>query len=179
MRIDSPPPSPRDGIVLRQLERTDLDAWFSYLQIPEVVEHTSWNLHSRDDLLPLFLGYESNTATSPRRLAIVDQGSAELAGTIGFHTISDVNQSAEITYDLSPAYWGHGIASAVCDRVTHWSFTNYGFVRVQATVLDTNARSERVLGRCRYNYEGLLRAYRMVRGRTGDFKMFARLSTGS
>jgi len=53
MRIDSPPDSGYPGIALRQLERADIPAWFDYLSIPEVVEHTSWNLHSAADLVPM------------------------------------------------------------------------------------------------------------------------------
>ena len=160
-----------------ELERTDVDNWFAYLAVPAVVEHTSWAVRSAEDLLSLVESYESNAPTSPRRLAIVDSDLQTLIGTIGFHTVSDVNRSAEIAYDLAPRYWGRGIASAVCSAVTEWSFKVSGFNRVQATTLVTNLPSERVLQKCLFKYEGLLRAYRMVRGRPGDFKMYARLAT--
>ncbi len=50
-------------------------------------------------------------------------------------------------------------------------------MRIQGAVLDTNAASARVLRKCRYRHEGLLRAYRMVRGTPGNFQLYARLST--
>ncbi|MGA3250094.1 MAG: GNAT family protein [Paraburkholderia sp.] len=176
MRIDSPPDSGYPGIALRQLERADIPAWFDYLSIPEVVEHTSWNLHSAADLVPMLDACESSTPTSIRRMAMIDQEHGDLVGTIGFHTVSDVNRSAEIAYDLAPAYWGRGIASAVCAAVTAWAFSREDLVRVQATVLETNQRSDKVLKNCAYRYEGLLRAYRMVRGTPGNFRMYARVS---
>lgn len=175
MRIESPPDSGYPGIVLRQLERTDIPAWFDYLSIPEVIEHTSWNLGSAADLVPMLDAYESGAPTSMRRMAIVDEEHGALVGTIGFHTISDVNRSAEIAYDLAPAYWGRGIASAVCAAVTAWAFTHEGRLRVQGVVLETNLRSDAVLRKCGFSYEGLLRAYRMVRGTPGNFRMYARL----
>ena len=89
-----------------------------------------------------------------------------------------LNRSAEIAYDLAPAYWGRGIASAVCTAVTAWAFSHEDWVRVQATVLETNLRSDKVLKKCAYGYEGLLRAYRMVRGTPGNFRMYARVSEG-
>ncbi|KVN22103.1 GCN5 family acetyltransferase [Burkholderia stagnalis] len=178
MRIDAPPRPGYPGLSLRQLERADLDAWHAYLSNPDVVLHTSWNLRSRDGLLPLFDGIESTAADSIRRLAIVDDNAGgALVGTIGLHTVSSVNCSAEIAYDLAPAHWGRGIASAACAAVTEWAFAEYGFVRLQGAVLDTNAASARVLQKCRYRYEGLLRAYRMVRGTPGNFQLYARLST--
>jgi ribosomal-protein-alanine N-acetyltransferase len=119
---------------------------------------------------------ESTAPTSMRRMAMIDRERGVLVGTIGFHTISEMNRSAEIAYDLAPDCWGRGIASAVCAAVTAWAFAQYGLVRVQATVLDTNLRSDKVLKNCGYSYEGLLRAYRMVRGTPGNFRMYARLS---
>ncbi|KVO06381.1 GCN5 family acetyltransferase [Burkholderia ubonensis] len=178
MKIDAPPRSPCPGLSLRPLVRPDLDAWYAYLSNPDVVLHTSWNLRSRDDLLPLFDGFESPDPESIRRLAIVDDNAGgALVGTIGLHTVSDVNRSAEIAYDLAPSHWGRGIASAACSAVTEWAFAEYGFVRIQGVVLATNARSARVLQKCGFRYEGLLRAYRMVRGTPGDFAMYARVAT--
>lgn len=177
MRIEIAPCSGYPGIALRQLERFDVDAWYAYLMLPQVVKHTSWNLHSRNDLLSMFDALESTSPESIRRLAIVSTGEESVIGTIGFHTVSDVNCTAEIAYDLSPEYWGRGIASAVCDAVTAWSFDAYGFVRVQGTVLKSNTRSAQVLQRCRFRYEGLLRSYRMIRGTPGDFMLYSRLAT--
>jgi RimJ/RimL family protein N-acetyltransferase len=177
MRIESPPASGIAGIALRQIERRDRQDWYDYLCLPEVYEPTSWNLESPDDLNALFDTYEATSRTSPRRLAVVDQTTDRLIGTIGFHTISDVNRSAEIAYDIAPAHWGRGLATRLCEVISAWSFEAYGFVRVQATVLVGNKRSERVLRRCGFQHEGVLRAFRTVRGRPGDFHMYARLVT--
>ncbi|RQS85954.1 GNAT family N-acetyltransferase [Burkholderia seminalis] len=177
MKIDRPPRSGFPGLSLRQLDRADLDAWYAYLSNPDVFRHTSWNLRAPDDLLPLFDNIESADPDSIRRLAIVDTASGTLAGTVGLHTVSTVNRSAEIAYDLAPSHWGRGIASAVCEAVTAWAFTTGGFMRMQAVVLTSNAGSVRVLQKCGYRYEGLLRAYKMVRGTPGDFAMYARLAT--
>ncbi|WP_179401447.1 GNAT family N-acetyltransferase [Burkholderia guangdongensis] len=175
MRIDAAPCSGHAEVSLRQLEKSDVEAWYEYLRLPEVFRHTSWNLRSSDDLRAMFDELDSASADSTRRLAIVDNRSQQLIGTVGFHTVSSVNHTAEIAYDLSPVHWGKGIASAVCAAVTAWSFSAYGFVRVQATVLQTNSRSTEVLRRCRFRYEGLMRAYRMVRGTPGDFALYSRL----
>ncbi|CAN0645469.1 GNAT family N-acetyltransferase [Burkholderia cepacia] len=177
MKSAAPPRSGLPGLSLRQLERADLDAWYAYLSNPDVFRHTSWNLRSPDDLLPLFDAIESTAPDSIRRLAVIDDASGALAGTIGLHTVSTANRSAEIAYDLAPSHWGCGIASALCAAVTAWAFADGGFMRVQGVVLTSNAGSARVLQKCGYRYEGLLRAYRMVRGTPGDFAMYARLAT--
>jgi RimJ/RimL family protein N-acetyltransferase len=176
MKIPSAPQSGYPGLSLRQLERGDLPSWYAYLSNSDVVRHTSWNLQSESDLLPMFDALDSESPSSIRRMAIISDLAGELVGTIGFHTVSDVNRTAEIAYDLAPDYWGKGIASAVCAAVTQWSFSALGFVRVQGTVLETNLSSARVLQKCRYRHEGLLRSFRMVRGQPRNFQLYARLN---
>ncbi|MBU9576812.1 GNAT family N-acetyltransferase [Ralstonia mannitolilytica] len=134
-------------------------------------------VQGQDDLLPLFEEFSSDSPDSARRLAIVESRTLRLVGTIGFHTVSSRNRTAEIAYDLSPEYWGRGIATTLCSAVTAWSFSTYGFVRVQASVLQTNNRSATVLQRCGFQYEGLLRSFRMVRGTPSDFAIYSKLAT--
>lgn len=177
MRVAHPPDARIDGIALRQIEPADCEAWFDYLRLPEVYERTSWNLQSVDDLRATLASCLRDEATSPMRMAVVDQSTGRLVGTIGLHTISDINRSAEIAYDFAPSHWGRGLATRLCEAVASWSFEALDLHRLQATVLVGNERSERVLARCRFRHEGLLRGYRMVRGRPADFDIFSRLST--
>ena len=177
MKIESPPRTEIDGIRLRRIERADCTDWYAYLSRPEVFERTSWNLQSIDDLRSIMEAYLDDSPTAPLRLAAVDAVSGRLVGTVGLHTISEGNRSAEMAYDLAPSHWGRGLATGMCAAVTAWSFEVLGLHRVQATVLAGNQRSQRVLARCHFQHEGLLRGYRMVRGRPGDFNIYSRLAT--
>ena len=177
MRIVHPPASGIEGIALRQIEPGDCEAWFDYLRLPEVFERTSWNPRSVDDLRVTMERYLDDAPASSMRMAVVDQSTGQLVGTIGLHTFSDVNRSAEIAYDFAPSHWGRGLATRLCETVTAWSFAELKLHRVQATVLVGNEPSMRVLARCGFRHEGLLRGFRMVRGQPGDFNIFSRLST--
>ena len=177
MRIANPPASGIDGIALRQIELGDCEAWFDYLRLPEVFERTSWNLRSVDDLRVSMESYFHDSPSSPIRMAVVDPSTGRLVGTVGLHTISDVNRSAEIAYDFAPSHWGRGLATRLCETVTCWAFAELNLHRLQATVLVGNEASVRVLARCNFRHEGLLRGFRMVRGRPGDFNIFSRLAT--
>jgi len=156
MRIATPPSPGFPGIALRQFERSDSQAWYAYLQLHKVTEHTSWNLCAVHDLLHLFDAIESDSVDSQIRLAIVDEQRTQLVGTIGFHTVSSSHRTAEIAYDLAPEYSGRGIATAACRAVTDWAFREMSLHRVQATVLTSNQASARVLRTCGFQYEGLL-----------------------
>lgn len=162
--------------VLRALEGADIQAWFDYLSNPEVFEHTSWNVSSPADLQHYVWRPEEFTDSSMLRFAIASRQSNQLIGTAGFHTVSPPNRSAELAYDLSPLVWGKGIATAVAACLTDWAHAQAGVLRVQATTLHSNTRSRKVLERCGFEREGLLKSFRLVRGVPGDFWMFSHVA---
>ncbi|MGK5071421.1 GNAT family N-acetyltransferase [Janthinobacterium sp. ZB1P44] len=163
-------------VALRPLERSDASAWYAYLADPAVVEHTSWDLRSIDDLQANFDDYASAQPASSLRLAVVLREGGQLVGTIGFNAISPQHRTAEIAYDLSPGVWGRGVATSLVNAVVDWGFQRLGLLRIQATVLESNARSLRVLERCAFEREGYLRSYRQIRGRSGNFWLYARIA---
>jgi [ribosomal protein S5]-alanine N-acetyltransferase len=159
---------------LREMRAEDLEPMFRILSQPAVVEHTSWNVTAPSDLQAY--GTQERSAGSMTRFAIVRRDGGAFVGSAGFHSVSAVNRTAEIAYDLAPEVWGHGIARAACEALVRWAFLHVGLLRVQGTTLVTNTRSQRVLEACSFEREGLLRRYRLVRGTPGDFWMYSRIS---
>jgi len=159
---------------LRKVRTDDIEPWCRILSQPVVYEHTSWNLSGADDLRP-YLETET-TPASVRRLAVVRRDNGAFIGSAGFHSVSATNRTAEMAYDLDPSAWGQGIARAACESLARWAFNHLGLMRVQATPLASNARSQHVLEACAFQREGLLRRYRQVRGAAGDFWIYARLA---
>lgn len=172
------PPAGHPDVSLRWLQPKDAHAWYAVLRLPEVTAQTSWSLASAEDLKPILAACGQDASASQVRLAIVDTEGA-LAGSIGFHSINSQHGTAEIAYELAPDYWRRGIASAVCDEVVAWAWQRFGWQRIQASVLDTNAASAGVLRRCGFNLEGRLRRYRRVAGVSRDFDVYSRLAEPS
>ena len=173
-RIWSEPLSlPIAGFELRPLHIKDAATWASYINLPEVFQHTSWNQPSVSELEYLIRSYNQVHAESPLRLGIYQQGSQELCGTVGFHSISQVNHSAELAYDLHPDFWGRGLISHSARALIEWSFTQRHYQRIQATILPENLASIKVIERLGFQYEGRLRHYRMVRGEPRDYLMYS------
>lgn len=175
MRYDDFPPSNHPLVTYRPLTRSDGAAWYAYLTQAAVFQHTSWNLTNANDLQSLFDSYESEDPESQIRFAVIAAADDRLVGTFGFHTISRSNKSAELAFDLCPSMWGKGIAQSFCQIAVQWAFDCLGLVRVQAVVLETNARSASTLERCGFQREGYLRHYRQVRGLPGNFWMFSKI----
>lgn len=160
-------------IYLRKLQLSDVDSWYSYLSVPEVVEHTSWNLGSKQDLVDLAKLYNSEDPESQIRFSIIDKSSGDLVGTIGFHSVSEAGRSAEIAYDVHPEFWGRGIATQACHLVVEWGFKCRKFTRIQACILPSNKGSENVLHKCGFMLEGIRSSFRKVRGEPKDFMVYS------
>ena len=88
---------------------------------------------------------------------------------------AELRVGAEIGYWLARCHSGGGIMSRV---VTCWCehlFSEYGFERLQATVFSNNPASSRVLEKCGFQREGILRRAVIKRGVILDLSMYAML----
>lgn len=173
MEYDSLPDAAHPEVVLRPLRTDDLPAWVAYLVLPQVYGPTSWNVQRPEQLAHAVTDPALRDPAASLRLVIADRATDRLLGTIGFHTVQPASRSAEIAYDLAPPAWGRGLARHLCGVLVDWAHQRAGIERVQATVLQGNERSERVLRHCGFAREGLRVAHRLVRGVPGDFWMYA------
>ena len=173
MQFQVLPQSGHPLVELRPIVAADIPVWFSYLTDRMVYEHTSWNVQSHEELAEYVWSDSTREPASLTRFAIALRTTDQFIGTAGFHSVAPYNRTTELAYDLAPQYWGKGVATYVCGLLTEWAHQSCGMVRVQATTLHSNERSARVLVRCGFEREGLLRSYRMVRGTPGDFWVYS------
>jgi ribosomal-protein-alanine N-acetyltransferase len=162
------------GLQVAPVAPSDATEWTDYAMRPEVMRFTSSTVGGVEDMLAIIARTRSGEPAAPVHFALrTPEG--RLAGTVGFHTISPLNRTAEVTYDVHPDFWGRGLATAACRAAVRWGFDHRGWVRVQATTLVEHVVSQRVLARCGFAVEGRLRHFRRVRGEPRDYLLFARL----
>lgn len=111
-------------------------------------------------------------------LSLVDAFAIELKGEavggIGLQCLrGDRAISAEFGYWLGRAHWGCGLMSEVVAAFAPWAMANYGLLRLQASVLDFNIGSARVLQRNGFVEEGVMRCAVMKHGCVHDLRIFA------
>jgi RimJ/RimL family protein N-acetyltransferase len=82
---------------------------------------------------------------------------------------------AEVGYWLAKPFWGRGIATAVAQRVCQHAFEEFDLVKITAYVFMLNLASARVLEKCGFVQEGLLRKHFQKDGQFIDVKLFALL----
>ena len=94
--------------VIRKFERSDLDALYSVLGDPEVMEYIEepFSYEKTQEFL------EENGLIDPARIYALElKENKELIGHVIFHQYE--NESYEIGWILSKRYWGQGIAEEI------------------------------------------------------------------
>jgi [ribosomal protein S5]-alanine N-acetyltransferase len=82
---------------------------------------------------------------------------------------------AEVGYWLAKPFWGRGIMTAVIQRLCQHAFEEFGLVKIIAHVAMHNPASARVLEKCGFVQEGLLRKHFLKDGQFIDVKLFGLL----
>lgn len=109
-----------------------------------------------------------------RHLAIVF--GSELAGGLGWTRLPDLRtRTAEIGYWLGQPYWGRGIATEALRQGSAQAFRDFDFVRLQASVIDWNPASRRVLEKAGYTLEARHRQQGFKDDRVCDLFLYALL----
>ncbi len=161
------------NLLARPIGLADAHDWYQFAAMPEVRQHTSLVIGSMSDLEAAIGRTLVQDPGAPVYFTVRHEHSSELVAIIGFHSRSVAHRNAEINYEVRPSYWGRGVATAVCRDAVHWGFASLGLVRVQATTLEENLASQRVLEKVGFEREGTLRNFRIMRGNPRDYLVFS------
>jgi RimJ/RimL family protein N-acetyltransferase len=87
-------------------------------------------------------------------------------------------RSAQFGYWLGEAFWGRGIATAAVQAVVPYVIARFGVVRLESPVFEWNPASMRVLEKCGFAREGVLRLSISKDGRLIDQVLYAYIVQG-
>jgi RimJ/RimL family protein N-acetyltransferase len=107
-------------------------------------------------------------------LAVCDASSGELVGSIGVR-VDITHESGDIGYLVKREARRTGVASGAVRLLVAWCFDELDLGRLQIRADATNVASRRVIERCGFQYEGLLRAYDLIRGERPDDVIYSLL----
>jgi RimJ/RimL family protein N-acetyltransferase len=104
---------------------------------------------------------------------IHDEGNAFI-GTAGL-SIFPEHEKAELHYWLGKAYWGQGYGTEIARRLVKYTFEDLELNRLEVNHMMRNIRSQRVIEKCGFKFEGILRAYVKRFGEFEDVKFYSQL----
>lgn len=166
------------GARLRQIRESDAEAYQKYMNQPEVTEFlTQENIPISYDRALSDLRYWGGLFAAKRSFywAIAISATDELIGTVGYNMWHRSHGRGEVSYDLAPAFWGHGIMFHSLQKIMSFGEAVMGLSRIQATVVVSNARSIKLLERCGFKQEGRMEKYEIVGADLKDYYMYGRV----
>jgi RimJ/RimL family protein N-acetyltransferase len=121
-------------------------------------------------------GWLAFVRDNPREVGWAIEVDGMAVGGIGLIPGEDVHaRSAHIGYWLGEPYWGRGIMTAAVGRVSDYALGELGFARLEAPVYEWNPASMRVLEKCGYVREAVLRKSIWKDGRLIDSMLYVKV----
>jgi RimJ/RimL family protein N-acetyltransferase len=113
----------------------------------------------------------------PQRTHWAIEVDGKAVGGIGVEQADGVNaKTGYFGYWLAEPYWGRGIATAAVCRTSSEVLAQYAIARLEARVYEWNPASMRVLEKCGFEREGVLRRSIFKDGQVIDSVIYARLA---
>jgi ribosomal-protein-alanine N-acetyltransferase len=167
------------SVRLREFRSADAVAAWAWLGDDEAVRYVPLGPLDEAGSVDYVEQLISEARRSPRdayTLAIVEQGSGEVVGSVALGIDSRVHRRAEIGYILRRDRWGRGYAAEAAGLVIDFAFEQLGMHRVWAVCDPDNPASQRVLEKCALRGEGRLRHDLLVHGEWRDSLLYAALA---
>lgn len=164
-----------DGFVLRPWRPADLESLLHHANDAQVVRGLSSRFphpYTRRDG-ERFLSGEVVDLDDPV-FAIEVDGHA-CGGIAARPGDGERGQSAELGYWLGRSLWGRGLMTRVVALYAPWAMQRMALFRLQATVLDFNEASARVLLKNGFIEEGVARCALLKNGEPHDLRVFAKV----
>ena len=174
-RITRVPQLETDRLILRMWSKKDAGALFDYAKDPDVGPNAGWKPHANIGESRIIIDqlFRRNMTW-----AIVEKETGVIVGSIGFENDKyrpDIS-SKEMGYSLAKSRWGKGYMTEAAKRLVRYAFDELNLGVLMIRTSETNRRSQRVIEKCGFTYEGTLRrAYRMYDRQMREVRCYSML----
>ncbi len=152
------PPTEQDlPLFVRWLNDPEVRYWLSMADGPE------FTLESEREW------YEEMRADPAQVIWCIETEEGQPIGNLGLRAIDEAQGRATLGIAICEKdFWGRGYGTEAIRQVLRYAFTELGLRRVALGTDEDNLRGIRCYEKCGFVREGLLRAYRVRRGRPVD-----------
>ena len=156
-----PPELSSSRLLLTPLDETGLGDFFEYSQLEVFYRYLEFPPQKEMEESAAYLKklMSRSNADNAQYWFIRERKTLKVIGTFGVHDIDFRKGDAEISYGISPKYWGKGYFVEVVRLVLDFLFSELEFHRVTATTRWDNKPSIMGLKKLGFCVEGCLREY--------------------
>ncbi|MFT6077431.1 MAG: ribosomal-protein-alanine N-acetyltransferase [Rickettsiales bacterium] len=167
--------------ILREQNVEDAPAFFEYFADPEVSQYIISSIpttiaEARTEIRYWINVFDYNDGIY---FAIARKSDNKMIGSVGVSGINRIHNRIEASYDLAKEYWGQGLMSKSLKAVTDYAFKTRKFNRIEAIAMPDNVGSYKVLEKCGFIFEGVLRQHRFHKGKYVDVRIYSLLYSDS
>ncbi len=164
-----------DRLILRMWTKKDAPALFDYAKDPDVGPNAGWKPHANTGESRMIIDqlFRCNMTW-----AIVEKETGIVVGSIGFEEdkYRPNIRSKEMGYSLAKSRWGKGYMTEAAKRLVRYAFDKLNLDVLMIRTSDTNMRSQRVIDKCGFRYEGTLRrAYKTYDNKLREVRCYSML----
>ncbi|HGM6417954.1 GNAT family N-acetyltransferase [Stenotrophomonas maltophilia] len=171
------PPLQGEGFRLRPWRPEDLESLLRHANDAEVSRGLRDRFpypYTREDGEAFLAG----RVLAPGTLNLAIEIDGQACGSVGAQQgVAERGHTAELGYWLGQAYWGQGVMTRVVGLFAPWVMDELRLFRLQASVVDFNLGSARVLEKNGFQEEGMERCAVYKRGVLHDLRRFAQVRT--
>ncbi len=156
-----------ERIKLRGFKKSDLEDLYKLCTNPKIGPDAGWEPHKSRMQTSKILG---NFVRSPEVWAMELREDGRVVGSISFSEDAKRNHpfARVVGFFLEEELWGKGLMTEAVREVIRYSFEEVGLEVLSVYHYPYNTGSQRVIEKCGFSYEGVLRAA----NRRFDGKMF-------
>lgn len=158
--INNKPVMETDRLIIRPMTVLDVPSLKTWM--PDRSIYTYWGKKpSKGEMHPELLFEKTERQTKSFHLGISEKGNNEVIGDLWVYLIEN-DRMAQIAIRLSKDKQGRGYGTEALSAMTRFCFENTELQRLWAQVDVRNIVSSRMLEKCGYTKEGLIRQGKMI-----------------
>lgn len=166
-----------ERLVLRPYCEDYAQGLYDYAKDPDVGPVAGWAPHKSPEESKMFI---RELFMPVEAYAIFDKSNDRLIGTIAleYDKYRPESNSREIGYSLAKDMWGRGIMTEACEALIKFAFEELGLDQIGICTGEHNKRSQGVIKKCGFTYEGTIRrAYKIYDGTCRDSLVYSLLKS--
>lgn len=156
------------------------DMYCNWASDKEVAKYLTWSEHSNINKTEKVITLWNNLYKDKNyyNWAIEEKSSNHVIGSINLMNLDNYNENCEVGYCIGKNFWNQGIMTEILPVIIDFAFIEVNFKRITARRHISNIASGMVLKKCKFIYEGTLRAIiKDNRGMFTDCKYYSILKS--